>query len=40
MKNNMEQDYQRKFAMLDASYKELLHHVLKDKINGDTINAE
>ncbi|KAL3906049.1 MAG: hypothetical protein SGARI_004177 [Bacillariaceae sp.] len=32
MKNNMEQDYQRRFTILDASYKELLHHVLKDKM--------
>ena len=32
MKTTMEQDYQRKFAMLDASYKELLTQVIKDRM--------
>jgi hypothetical protein len=33
MKTNIEQDYQRLFAMLDASYKELLTQVLKDRMS-------
>ena len=36
MKATLEQDYQRRFAMLDASYKELLTQVLKDRMSIGT----
>lgn len=34
MRASMEHDYQRRIAMLEASYKDLLTHVLRDRISA------
>ncbi|KAG7368129.1 HSF-type DNA-binding protein [Nitzschia inconspicua] len=39
MRTSMEQDYQRRFALLEASYKDLLTHVLKDRISSAPMAA-
>jgi hypothetical protein len=39
MRTSIEHDYQRRFAMLEASYKDLLTHVVKDRIGGSTFPA-
>jgi dsDNA-binding SOS-regulon protein len=39
MRTAIEHDYQRRFAIMEASYKDLLTHVLKDRIGGSTIVA-
>jgi dsDNA-binding SOS-regulon protein len=39
MRTSMEHDYQRRFAILEASYKDLMTHVLRERMAGAPLGA-